>query len=284
MALTSQWVSNQFPDLSQITPIGHGGQKAVFAALHPSDGDVVIKVIHPQTPISSVEREVLAVRQAGSARVPQVHDMGIVTDGSGVEHAWIREQRISGATLRRRITGGPLPPDQVLRLGVQLLETLACAERARLVHRDVKPENIMVDTDGDFWLLDFGIARHLAMPPETATSAPFGKFTPGYAPPEQFRNLQSQIDSRADLFAVGVTVYEAATGVNPFRQGAASDLEVLQRVDRRPFPQLTLACAAHESLRDLVDAMTKMRRDHRPRSVQEALDWMIEVAARGLAL
>ncbi|MFX8601132.1 serine/threonine protein kinase, partial [Acinetobacter baumannii] len=74
----------------------------------------------------------------------------------------------------------------------------------------------MIDLNGDFWLLDFGIARHLAMSSLTADFRTFGKFTPGYAPIEQWRNLKSEIDSRSDMFALGVTIIEASTGVNPF--------------------------------------------------------------------
>ncbi len=75
---------------------------------------------------------------------------------------WLREQRVSGTPLRTRLArSGALNFTSVVRLGVQLLSMLAQAEAKRIVHRDIKPENMMVDTSDNFWLLDFGLARHL---------------------------------------------------------------------------------------------------------------------------
>src|SRR5688572_8842283 len=93
----------------------------------------------------------------------------------------------------------------------------------------------MKSVKGDYWLLDFGIARHLDLSSLTPTLAS-GVGTLGYAPPEQYRNWKSDIDSRADLFAVGVTGFEAATGVHPFRDGAKSGAEVIDRIENRLHP------------------------------------------------
>jgi serine/threonine protein kinase len=111
----------------------------------------------------------------------------------------------------------------VLRLGLHVLEALERAETVQIVHRDVKPDNIMCDGEGNFWLLDFGIARHLELSSLTPTASPFGKMTLGYAPPEQCRNVKGDIDSRADLFALGVTLHECATGRNGFFEPPACD-------------------------------------------------------------
>src|SRR5690606_10231964 len=102
----------------------------------------------------------------------------------------------------------------VVRLSLHTLETLAAAETANVVHRDVKPGNIISCTDGSFWLIDFGIARHLNLHSLTDSNQLWGKGTPGYAPPEQMRNAKPSIDGRSDLFALGVTIYEAASGAN----------------------------------------------------------------------
>ena len=271
------WIANAFPQLSNISPLAQGGQKLVFCADHPSDGDVVLKIIHPSQDPESVRREILAVQRIGSARVPRILDVGQISTPMG-QSIWIREQRIIGTTLRQRLQNGPLTINELLELGVQTLEALAEAERNNIVHRDVKPENIMVDANGNYWLLDFGISRHLSMSPLTPQTLPFGKFTLGYAPPEQLRNVQSEIDCRADLFALGITFYEAATGRNPFRYGAANELEILRRVENDALPPLVLPCLAAGSLTDLIRAMTQKRRDHRPASVEEALIWMKEIS------
>lgn len=270
------WIARAFPDLSNINLLGQGGQKLVFSALHPSDGDVVLKIIHPSQNLEGVRREILAVQRIGSARVPQILDVGQVNTQMGPS-VWIREQRIIGVSLRERLQQGTLAVDELLRLGVQTLEALAEAERASIVHRDVKPENIMVDVSGNYWLLDFGISRHLAMSPLTPLTAPFGKFTLGYAPPEQLRNIQNEIDARADLFAFGITFYECATGQHPFRDGATSEFEIIRRVENSVLPAIQLPCKDANSLADLVSAITQKRRDHRPATVADALTWMREI-------
>jgi serine/threonine-protein kinase len=271
-----QWIAQEFPDLQNIDILGVGGQKLVLSVLHPIEGEVVLKIIHPSQEVEGIRREILAVEQVGSPRVPSILETGLVDTPMG-QSIWIREQRIQGISLRDRLQYGALSLDEIFKLGVQMLEALAEAEKVQIVHRDVKPENIMVDGNGDFWLLDFGISRHLAMTALTPMTRPFGKFTLGYAPPEQVRNLQQEIDATADLFAFGVTFYECATGINPFRNGAKDDFEILNRVDSMPLPALNLPCKNSASLNDLINAVTQKRRDHRPPTVAEALDWMQEI-------
>jgi serine/threonine-protein kinase len=170
-----------------------------------------------------------------------------------------------------------LSPKDVLRLGLHTLETLVAAEEKAIVHRDVKPDNIIRDPRGDFWLIDFGLARHLSLESLTATANVFGHATWGYAPPEQCRNFKQEIDARADLFALGVTLYECSTGTNPFRSGASSVLEVLHRVENDMLPRLSLDLSSADEFADFVTTLTQKRRDHRPRTAKEAFGWMQEI-------
>jgi eukaryotic-like serine/threonine-protein kinase len=273
------WVQAHFPDLSNIAPLNTGGQKIVFAATHPIDGDIVLKLINPGQPNETTDREVLAVQIVQSPRVPRILDQGRIQTAVG-ELVWLREQRIIGQTVRQALNGGPFDKRHLLRLGLHVLEALVKAEEAQIVHRDVKPDNVILDASNDFWLLDFGIARHLTLKSLTGTGQIWGKFTLGYSPPEQMRNLKPQIDPRADLFALGVTLYECATGRQPFRQPPASDLEILKRVETLTLTPLTLTFPTANEFRDLVEAMTQKRRDLRPASVQEALAWMQEICTK----
>ena len=270
------WLQQQFPNLSNLVALTPGGQKQVFAAAHPQNGSVVLKIIHPRQDVETTRREVLAVVQLRAARIPRILETGTLQTQLG-NCFWFREQKIDGQTLRQCIQSGPLPVREVLRLGLQLLETLLIAEQVRIVHRDVKPENIIRDNSGQFWLIDFGIARHLDLPSQTATHFVFGKFTPGYAPREQYRNIKDDIDARCDLFATGVTLYESAMGQNPFTHNVRDTLEIFRRVETQPLPRLNVTCGQAAAFGDLVAAMTQRRRDHRPASVAEAHGWMQQI-------
>ena len=142
------------------------------------------------------------------------------------------------------------------------------------MHRDIKPVNIIVDTSGDAWLLDFGIARHLGMLSVTSTSAFMGPHTPGYAPPEQFTNSKREIDTRADLFALGVVLYECIEGSNPFIDGATGAAEVLTRVASTDLPRVTVRPGVSPAFADLVQSMTRRPLSQRPTSARDALDWL----------
>lgn len=274
--ISAAWVASRFPELVGLAPLGAGGQKLVFSATHPTDGDVVLKLIRPPVDVEGFAREILAVTNVASPRVPKIISQGVIPSPLG-DCFWLREERVAGDTVRSELAAGPFTTDRFLRLGSDMLEALVAAEAASIVHRDVKPENIVASPNGEFSLLDFGIARHLQLTSQTPTAALFGKCTPGYAPPEQFRNVKTDIDARSDLFALGVTLYECATGANPFIIGAGTPLQMLQRVQTIPLPRLRLSFPGSSDFADLVASMTQKRRDHRPSTAKEALDWMRDV-------
>jgi len=206
-------------------------------------------------------------------------DQGTVSTPIG-DCFWFREQRIHGRTVRERLVTGPFDTPGLLRLALHVSETLVAAEDVNIVHRDVKPENLIIDVTGDCWLIDFGLARHLGLDSLTATVNAFGHVTWGYAPLEQCRNLKQEIDARADLFALGVTLYECATGSNPFRHGARDALEVLRRVENDPFPRLKLSFPSAPDFADLIATLTQRQRVHRPRSAREAHEWIKDICDR----
>lgn len=270
------WIASQFPELTDLQPLAKGGQKVVFAAKHANEGDVVLKLLLKASGEERLEREVLAGQLVECDRVPRVFDTGSLATPIG-ECIWLREQRIHGTTLRARLAAGPLDFISVLRLGGQLIATLVQAESKRIVHRDIKPENVMIDQSQNFWLLDFGLARHLDLESLTATRFQFGVGTLGYSAPEQMRNQKREIDGRADLFAVGVLLYEAVTRTNPFLAGARDQLEVLRRVEQQPFPRLQLHADRNGALADFVSALVQKFPTQRPRTIADALKWMLEI-------
>ncbi|HKI03693.1 MAG TPA: serine/threonine-protein kinase [Thermoanaerobaculia bacterium] len=278
MSIDLDWLRQQFPTLFELQPLSDGGQKIVLQGSHKEHGDVVLKLIRPTEDIEGIRREILAVQRIWSPRVPPILEFGQISSPVG-DCFWIVEKRIHGVTLRERLhANGPLSQSTLLTLGTHILEALHDSEKHHIVHRDVKPENIIQGSDGQYWLLDFGIARHLKLDSQTNTLSPFGKFTPGYAPREQFRNIKSEIDSRADLFALGVTLYESATGFNPFIVDTKSLLEVLRRVESMKLPRLELPHPSPEGFADFVETLVQKRRDHRPSSAAEALSWLADIS------
>ena len=277
--VTAVWLAGQFPDLRNIHPLSRGGQKQVFSALHPHDGAVVLKLMHPNADIERTRRELIAVAQVQSSRVPRILDQGTVTTPIG-DCFWFREQRIQGLTVREHLATGPFGAPRLLRLALHVSETLVAAEAVNIVHRDVKPDNLILDSSGNCWLIDFGLARHLGLESLTATANAFGHVTWGYAPLEQCRNIKQEIDARADLFALGVTLYECATGANPFRDGARSALEVLRRVENGNLPRLQLSFSSASDFSDLIAALTQRQRIHRPQNAREAYDWIKDICDR----
>lgn len=273
MQIDEIWLQTEFPELTNLSPLGQGGYKLVFSALHPAEGHVVLKLIQPSQDVESIRREILAVQQVQSPRVPKILGVGTAKSQLG-QCFWMRERRVLGKTVREVLQGGSLAPNHVLRLGLHVLQALAKAEEAHIVHRDVKPDNIMIDAQENFWLLDFGIARHLKLTSQTATAQFYGKFTVGYAPIEQFRNRKYDIDGRSDLFALGVTLYECAIGFNPYRQGAINELEILRRIENTRLPLLQMSFSAAAEFQNFVASLTQKRFDHRPNTVREALEWM----------
>lgn len=277
--ITAAWLAERFPDLQGVQPLSEGGQKQVFSALHPHDGDVVLKLMRPSADTERTRRELVAVARIQSGRIPSILEQGTIATPIGYCF-WFREQRIHGRTVRECLANGPLDTSTLLRLALHVSETLVAAEAVNIVHRDVKPENIIRDSAGDFWLIDFGLARHLGLDSLTATANFFGNVTWGYAPLEQCLNIKQQIDARADLFALGVTLYECATGTNPFRDGARDALEILQRVENNYLHRVQLSFSSASDFADLIAALTQRQRIHRPQSAREAHEWICEICSR----
>lgn len=145
--------------------------------------------------------------------------------------AFIAMELVDGASLDRYLRAyAPLPPDQIIALGLAVARALDVAHRDNLVHQDIKPGNILLGTDGSVKVADFGISQ---LTPLAARSDDSISGTPGYLPPESLEGRG--YTPRSDLFALGVVLYEAATGRHPFRSHRQSEtlLRTLEIEPRR---------------------------------------------------
>lgn len=275
--ITPQMIQTGIPALSNVCPIEKGGQKLVYKATHSSYGDVVVKLIIDPSDNARTQREIEIASKCSPPNVPTLFEWGPITCNS-TQTLYLLEQFIEGNTLRELLVANPsggLPQNQCLKLLHSLLVTAVELEKLDLVHRDIKPENIIIDTSGEVWLLDFGIARDLNQASITATAAQYGPHTAGYAAPEQFRNLKKEIDIKADLFAIGVVVYEAFTGVNPFVSGAHSPYDVLYRTETLMQTPLLIIGDSQKQLSGFIDILMSKYPSRRPASAQLALDWYL---------
>lgn len=277
---TPEFLAQQFPHLSHFTYIASGGQKAVYAVHHQHLGKIALKILTPGASTERFDREVAAVRQLPGNHVPAVFEYGQLP-APHQNHLWLTEQWIDGVSLRDKLQSGPLSNSLILQISFDVLGVLVAAESQKIVHRDIKPDNILIAPDETkSWLIDFGIARHLD---KTSLTAAFMPHTIGYAPLEQLNAHKHEIDSRSDIFSLGVTIFECVEGLNPYVAGAANSAEVVRRMENMILPDLSRQVDAKGQLQDLVAAMTRPQRNHRIGSAADAYEWMKEIMDAGAA-
>lgn len=260
---------------SDLQQIARGGQKVVFSATHPSYGSVVIKLFFETNARS--QREIEIGEGTDFDCVPKIYEKGYILY-DGVNTLYVIEQRVDGEELRKRLKRGE---KFSLKEAVEFLEQgltfIVQLEDKKIVHRDIKPENIIISPCGKVYYLDFGISRILGASSLTKTELLIGPHTPGYAAPEQFNNLKNDIDSRADLFSIGVVTYECLSGRNPFSEGAASHLDILQRTETiTPVTFQIPGDSQYQFMGFLSSLMSKFP-SRRPRNTTQALNWLLAV-------
>ena len=216
--------------------LGAGAMGTVLDAVHGIMGrPVAIKVIpKPAREGDSAEESEELVRFRREARaqarlshpaIAQIYDYG-----EDEQVAWIVMERIDGGSLRERLErGGALPPDRAVALIGLVLDALAVAHAEGLIHRDIKPANIMLTASGQPKLVDFGVAWTTGSD-LTQTGMLVG--TPAYMPPEVY--LGEPADARADLWAVGIVLYQLLTGTRPFSGGPGTMMRQVLEVEPPP--------------------------------------------------
>ncbi len=258
--------------LSNLTQIARGGQKVVYSATHPTFGRVVAKLFFTADARSQREIDISADTEFDC--VPAIYETGHVTY-VGSDTLYVIEQRVDVEELRKLLERGER---FTLKEAVDFLEQgltfIKQLEEKSIVHRDIKPENIIVSADGKVYFLDFGIARILGVPSLTKTEALVGPHTPGYAAPEQFNNLKSDIDSRADLFSIGVVTYECLSGKNPFSEGATSHLDILQRTETITPVSFQIKGDTQQQFMGLLSSLMGKFPSRRPKDAAQALNWL----------
>jgi serine/threonine-protein kinase len=194
--------------------IGKGGMSSVWQA-HDRllDRIVAIKILHPhftedEEYVERFRREARSVAQLSHPNIVTVIDRG---EDAGRQY--IVFEYVEGENLKQLVErGGPMPIRDALLMALQMARALAFAHGRGLIHRDVKPQNVLLNTDGQAKMTDFGIAREVDVEGVTITGTVLG--TSEYIAPEQARG--QQVDSQTDVYSLGVVLYELLTGGVPF--------------------------------------------------------------------
>jgi serine/threonine protein kinase/tetratricopeptide (TPR) repeat protein len=194
--------------------LGEGGMGAVYKAHDRElERDVALKLIRPELArnpeiLQRFKHELILARQVTHRNVIRIFDLG-----QAAGHKYITMEYLDGRDLRSVLREkGKLPPEEAAKIVLQICRALEAAHAEGVIHRDLKPQNIMLDANGRAYVMDFGIARSAYLPGMTQTGALVG--TPEYMSPEQAKG--EKLDERSDLFSLGVILYELLVGTSPY--------------------------------------------------------------------
>jgi tetratricopeptide (TPR) repeat protein len=260
--------------------LGSGGMGEVYLAQDKSLGrEIALKVL-PADYLTRdrVQRFRQEARAASALNHPNIVTIYEISQIEG--RHFIATEFIEGETLRQRIRRGKLNVSEALDVAVQIASALAAAHRAGIVHRDVKPENMMVRTDGYVKILDFGLAKLIGSQPSVGASESPGddgldsssKLLMGtlrYMSPEQASRLE--IDSCSDVFSFGVVLYEMLAGNPPFSGETAGDLTASILKDQ-PAPLNKQAPEVSEELQRIISKTLEKDKSRRYQTMKELLE------------
>lgn len=266
--LIGQVVDGRYEVLSRVA---RGGMATVYRALDRRlEREVALKIMHPHLAdgasgsdfVARFRREARAAARLTHPGVVGVYDQGV--DG---ETSYLTMEFVDGTSLRRRLTeSGPLSVGEALTTAEAVLDALAVAHRSGVVHRDVKPENVLLATDGRVKVVDFGLARALTDASQTSTGTVLG--TVAYLAPELVTHGTS--DARTDVYAMGILLFEMLTGRQPFT-GSTPIQVAYQHVNADiPAPSEIVDWLPAE-VDELVQCLAARRPDERPAEGSAAL-------------
>jgi TolB-like protein len=222
------------PRYQIVEEIGRGGMGVVYKAIDRElDRIVALKMIRPGLSsdpqmVKQFKQELILASEISHENVIRIHDLG---ETGGIKY--ISMKYIDGTSLRDLMSAtGRLTPEKTISIARQICTALAAAHRKGVIHRDLKPQNIMIDRGGDAHVMDFGIARSLGTREVTAKGDMLG--TPHYMSPEQAQGKSG--DERSDIYSLGCILYEMATGRKPFEADTLEGLihDHIDKVPRAP--------------------------------------------------
>lgn len=267
-------IEKQIKDIEIIKTLKPGGQKDVYVIESSKYGQCILKLIRASK-IERVIREIEIITKYDISNVPKMYENGYI-EINGSKYLYIIEEFIQGQSLFDKLEG---KKKLLLKEAYNLLETLLKIEVElegnKVIHRDIKPDNILISNEGEFYLIDFGIARALEMQSLTYTEVKVGPHTPGYAAPELFQYDKGKIGTRSDLFSIGVVMYECLFGKNPFVSGKENQVEEIWYKTSTVLPEnIKIDGDTQQQFMGLIETLMMKQISKRPPSAKKALEWL----------
>lgn len=251
------------------------GQKQALLVKHNQYGLVMLKIVEGNN--ERVKREIKIVSENNFENVPRIMEVNEF-NVNGQKGLYIFEEYVDGESLRNYMENNKMGLEEALKLTEQILKIIVQMEKRHIVHRDIKPDNILRSKTGEWYLIDFGIARALDMNSLTLTAMQIGPHTPGYGAPELFQYTKKDIDSRADIFSLGVVVFEAVTGTHPFIRGDEVDLNEIWYNTVTIIPQsVEIEGDVDMQFIGLLQTYMQKHITRRPDTAEKALAWFENV-------
>ncbi|MGD1065809.1 MAG: serine/threonine-protein kinase [Vulcanimicrobiaceae bacterium] len=258
---------------------GHGGMATVFVAWDTVlERFVAIKLLHRGRDEGGVlherfRREALAEARVVHPNVVAIHDVGVHDDG----RPYIVMDYVEGRPLSAVLADGPLSAERTALIGLALARALAAAHALGIIHRDVKPANVLIDDQGLPHLMDFGLAWAVDASEARLTAPGALVGSADYIAPEQARS--GEVSPKVDLYALGGVLYHALAGAPPFEGGGA--LETTLRRFEEDAPDLRILVPGVDSdLADLVHALLARDPVERPASAAAVTERLGDIGAR----
>ncbi|HTG50803.1 MAG TPA: protein kinase [Gemmatimonadales bacterium] len=250
--------------------LGRGGMATVYLARDfKHDRPVALKVMHPELAHAlgpeRFEREIET-----AARLQHPHILTVLDSGEAAARLWFTMPYVEGESLRDRLRREKqLPVDEAVRITREAAQALDYAHRHGVIHRDVKPENLLLTEDGNTLVADFGVARALAGGEETLTQTGLAVGTPAYMSPEQASGARD-LDARTDVYALATVLYEMLAGEPPFA-GPTPQAAVARRFTEAPRPLRQVRETVPEAVEHAVlKALAKAPADRFPSAAEFA--------------
>ena len=256
----------RIPGIKVLRLIGEGGMSRVYLASRESDDEpLVVKILRPEVTgdRKSLERfieEYNLVERIGSRHVAAIFGHG-VSEGS----AYLVMEFFDGGDLNKRLGGQPLPAEDALQIFRELMFALGDIHERGVLHRDLKPQNLMFRTDGSLAIVDFGIAKHIDSVDRTSHREILG--TPRYMSPEQVQSRA--LDMRTDIYSAGVLLFQMLAGYHLFDGETA--VEVALAHLNTPPPPLPESLSKYQRL---LDKLLEKDRDARFRNADEVIGFL----------